>query len=616
MSTQHQPLVQIALPPGAAPVAGAQAGKPVLDLEALRAKLATKKGPYLWRSLEEVAGTPEFAEWAKHEFAVGEDDQAGSWSDPVSRRRLLALLGASMGLAGLTACTRQPEEKIVPYVTPPEQIVPGKPLFFATALVHQGYAAGVLVESHMGRPTKIEGNTEHPASLGGTDVYSQAAVLNLYDPDRSQAVMHNGRLSSWQNFLAALAQVRAKALEDKGDGLRILVENTTSPTVAALKQRLLAEMPELKWHQYDAAGRDNAHAGARLAFGRDYNVRYDLAQASVILALDSDLLSFGPGNARYARDFAKGRNPESGSMNRLYVAEPTPTSTGAIADHRLAMRAGEVDGLARAVAAGLGVAGVAATTTAPANWVAAVVSDLKAAGSAGLVIAGDSQPPAVHALAHAINRALGAVGRTVHYSDAVEVGTEDSMASLKGLAADMLAGRVSVLMMLNVNPVYTAPGDVDFAAALAKVATRIQLATHVDETAALCQWHIHEASTLEAWGDARAYDGTASIVQPLIAPLYEGRTVLEMLAALSGRADATPYQLVRETWAAWYAGTGAAAQQPFRLLPRRRRFCRRALPCRPRPQWRQVWKSTSGRTRRFTTAALAITPGCRNCPSR
>ena len=574
MSTQNNSLVHITLPPTAMPVAGARLGEAAeparkmldapqarrFDIDALRAKLATQKGPYLWRSLEQVAETPEFQDWVDHEFAVGEDDQASSWKDPINRRRLLQLLGASIGLAGLTACTRQPAEKIVPYVTPPEEITPGKPLFFATALMQQGYATGVLVESHMGRPTKIEGNPDHPASLGSTDVYSQAAVLTFYDPDRSQSVLHRGRGSSWANFLAELAQVRAKAQETKGAGLRILTENSTSPTFIALMKRTLAEFPEAKWHQYDSAGRDNVHAGARMAFGRDLNVRYDFTQADVILSLDSDFLSFGPGNVRYARDFSKRRNPEAGStMNRLYVAESCPTSTGAIADHRLAMRSSDIDGLARAVAAGLGVAGVSGTSTAPAAWVAAVVSDLKAAGAAGLVVAGDAQPPAVHAIAHAINLALGS--KSVIYADTVEASTADGMASLKNLVADMNSGSVAALIVLGVNPVYSAPADLGFVAALGKVETKIHHGSYDDETAEYCQWHIHDASSLEAWGDARAFDGTASIIQPLIAPLYDGRTAIEMLAALQGRPEMTPYQLVRETWTAWHAA--AKIEQPF-----------------------------------------------------
>jgi molybdopterin-containing oxidoreductase family iron-sulfur binding subunit len=562
MSTHNQPLVNITLPHGAPLVAGAQAAPQRLDLDALRAKLATQSGPYLWKSLEQVAETPDFQEWATHEFGVGEDDQSGSWVDPVSRRRLLSLLGASLGLAGLTACTRQPEEKIIPYVTPPEEIVPGKPLFFATSLIHGGYAKGVLVESHMGRPTKIEGNADHPSSLGSTDVYSQGAVLCLYDPDRSQTVTHNGRPSSWQSFTAAMRAEREKIAIDKGAGLRILTENTTSPTFAALMQKTLAEFPGAKWHQYDSAGRDSVHAGARLAFGRDVNTVYDLTKANVILSLDSDFLAFGPGSVRYARDFASRRSAEEGNtMNRLYVAESCPTSTGSIADHRLPLASGDIDGLARAIAGAVGVAGVAGTSKAPSAWVAAVAADLKANAGSCAVIAGDYQPAAVHAVAHAINLALGNAGKTVLYTDPIEASTMDGNASLKALVADMNAGKVSVLVTIGSNPVYTAPGDLNFVAALAKVPLKIHHGAYDDETAALCEWHIHEAYSLETWGDARSFETTAGIVQPLIAPLYEGRTSLEMMAALQGRPEMTPYQLVREYWTGWHAEQKIA--QPF-----------------------------------------------------
>ncbi|MGH9672845.1 MAG: TAT-variant-translocated molybdopterin oxidoreductase, partial [Bryobacteraceae bacterium] len=303
-----------------------------------------------WRSLEELAGTEDFRQWLENEFAPG----ASEWSDPVGRRELLKLLGATLGLAGLTGCTREPPEKIVPHVRAPEEHVPGHPLYYATALPFGGIAQPVLVESHMGRPTKVEGNPEHPASLGATDVFSQAAILGLYDPDRSQVVVRNGRISSWVSFAASMSAVRENYLARRGQGLRILTETVTSPSMVALLGEILKQFPLARWHRYDAVGLDNARAGARLAFGEPVHTVHRVDQADVIVSLDADFLYSAPGAVRAARDFARRRDP-GGRVNRLYVIEPAPTITGASADHRLALPASAIEGYARALAAAAGV---------------------------------------------------------------------------------------------------------------------------------------------------------------------------------------------------------------------------------------------------------------------
>jgi molybdopterin-containing oxidoreductase family iron-sulfur binding subunit len=557
MSTHNHSLVNIGGQPVPAAVP-AQPAAPALDLDALREKLAGQDGPRFWKSLEQVAETSEFQAWASHEFGAG----VSEWKDPVSRRRLMQLLGASLGLAGLTACTKQPEEKIVPYVKAPEDLIPGRPRFYATAIPHLGYANGVLVESHMGRPTKIEGNPDHPSSLGATDVLTQASSLNLYDPDRSQAVLSGGRISSWQNFVAAMAKVRQQALLEKGAGLRILSEQTTSPSLAAQIQKVLAEFPGAKWIQYEPAGRDNAVAGAKLAFGAPASAHYKLDQANVVLSLDSDFLYAGPGAVRYARDFAKRRQPGHGNqVNRLYVVESAPTITGSMADHRSAIRSADVEDFTYALAAELGVGVTAREAHVPAAWLKAAAADLKKNAGASVVIAGDQQPPAVHALAHAINQALGNAGKTVVYTDSVEVNTENGWDGLKQLAAEMSAGKVSALLILGGNPVYNAPADLDFAATLKKVPFRAHLGYYDDETSALCQWHVPDSHPLEAWSDARAHDGTISIIQPLIAPLYGSRVAQEVLSALQARSELTAYQLLREFWQAKHAADKIA--QPF-----------------------------------------------------
>ncbi|HEX6739307.1 MAG TPA: TAT-variant-translocated molybdopterin oxidoreductase, partial [Vicinamibacteria bacterium] len=499
-----------------------------------------------WKSLEELAETPQFREFVHREFP----EQASEFDDPEGRRQFLKVMGASLALAGLTGCTRQPEEKVVPYVRQPEQVVPGKPLFFATAVSDLGYAKGVLVESHLGRPTKIEGNPDHPASLGGTDVFGQAAVLDLYDPDRSQTLTYLGEIRPWGSFLAAMRSAVEAQRPFGGAGLRILTGNVTSPTLAKQLQDLLAELPAAKWHQWEPAGPDNARAGAALAFGEPVEVRYHFDKADVVLSLDADFVASGPGNLRAVREFTARRRlaPGQSSLNRLYVIESTPTVTGVQADHLLAVKPSEVEGLARAVAAavGLGVSGGAAEHQ---EWVGPLARDLQAHVGACLVLAGDSQPPAVHALAHALNERLGAVGQTVTYHAPVSARPTPSLPSLIDLAADMEGGKVALLVVLGSNPVYTAPADMAFAQKMEKVALRVHLGQHRDETGELCHWHVPEAHSLEAWSDARAFDGTATILQPLIAPLYGGRSAHEVLAAFTAQPERTGYDIVRAHWA-------------------------------------------------------------------
>ena len=462
----------------------------------------------------------------------------------------------------------RPTGTIVPYVRAPEEIVPGKPLFFATAMSLGGFATGLLVESHLGRPTKVEGNPDHPASLGATDAFAQASVLTLYDPDRSQTLTHLGDIRPWSAFLAVLRDALATQRAVQGVGLRILTETVTSPTLASQLQALLAEFPLAKWHQYEPLGRDNARAGARLAFGTYVNTIYNFDKAEVILALDADVLSCHPGSVRYAREFAAKRRvtASKSEMNRLYAVESTPSITGAIADHRLPLRASEIEGFARAVAVQLGKSGVGGLGSGvrspesgvkptptpllpiPAQWLAALVRDLQRHRGSSLVIAGDQQPPAVHALAHALNQALGNVGTTVVYTDPVEANPVDQTESLRELVQDMDAGRVILLVIIGGNPVYTAPADLQFGERLGKVGLRIHLSLYDDETSALCHWHVPEAHYLESWSDARAYDGTVSIVQPLIAPLYAGKSAHELLAALTDQSERSSYDIVREYW--------------------------------------------------------------------
>ncbi len=499
-------------------------------------ELPVYPAPRYWRSLQEREGKTPGEESSEELMA---------YASGLDRRELLKLGGVSLALAGLTACTRQPAEKIVPYVRQPEEIVPGKPLFFATAMSLSGYATGLLVESHMGRPTKVEGNPLHPASLGATDAFSQAGPYGLYDPDRSQTVTYLGEIRAWPAFLSAMRAAVEKAREGKGRGLRILSETVGSPTLGAQLAAILMELPEARWHQWEPANRDNAWAGTRASFGQPLDLVLDCSKADVILALDADFLACGPGHLRSVREFAaRRRSRDRGRMNRLYAVESTPGVTGAMADHRLPMRAADAERFAREVA-GV-VAGGPGSAASP--FARAVGEDLKVHRGRSLVLAGEGQPPAVHALVHAINDALGNAGQTVFYIVPVPVRPEPQAESLRALVADMESGRVETLVILGGNPAFTAPADLPFAKALQKVRVSAHLSAYQDETSALCRWHVPEAHWLESWSDGRAFDGTASIVQPLIAPLYGGKTAHEAVASLTNQPERTSYEIVRDYW--------------------------------------------------------------------
>jgi len=505
------------------------------------------KSPQYWRSLEEAAGTPEFLEFLHREFPSG----AAEWTDAFSRRDFLKLMGASLALAGLGACTRQPIEKIVPYVRQPEEIVPGKPLFFATAMQLGGYASGILVESHEGRPTKIEGNPDHPASLGATSIFGQAAILDLYDPDRSQAVTHEGEPGTWEAFLSQMNDALLQQRAGQGAGLRILTGTVTSPTLASQIQQLLGKFPRSKWHQFEPLGSDSLREGALVAFREDVETQYHFAKADIVLSLDSDFLFSHPASLRFTRGFTDRRRVTAGrgEMNRLYSVEASPSITGSMADHRLPMRASDVEAFARALAVKLGAISDEGGAPNPhSEWMAPLVSDLQEQRGKSIVITGEQQPPAVHALAHAINQALGNFGATVTFTPAVRANPVNQMDSLRELAADMNAGAVEILVILEGNPVFAAPFDLDLARCFSLVELRVHLGSHEDETSALCHWHIPAAHFLETWSDARAFDGTASINQPLIEPLYAGRSSHELLDALMQTPVRNPYDIVRDFW--------------------------------------------------------------------
>jgi molybdopterin-containing oxidoreductase family iron-sulfur binding subunit len=553
-----------------------EAAKPV-DLDDVRQQLGHVQGPQYWRTLEELAQTEGF----RALLAQKMPSALALLEEGIDRRKFLGLLGASLALAGVTGCSQAPVERINPYVRAPEEIVPGRPLYFATAMPVAGYASGgLLVESHMGRPTKVEGNPEHPASplpriaprrsqFGPSDTYAQASLLSLYDPDRSQSPQHLGDIAAWGAFRRALTE----ALRRKPEGelrLRILTGTVTSPSLAALIARILSRYSQARWCQWEPVGNWNALAGAHLAFNRHVETHYRFEDADRILALDCDFLGCRTGPLRYARDFGdrrrvwdQGPSPE---MNRLYVVETMPTGTGAKADHRVALRRAQVEAFVRAVASRLGVAvGQAAGDEAfglAAGWIAALARDFQQYRGRSIVLAGEGQPPVVHALAHAMNDRIGNFGHTVFHTEPVAVAAPESaqqgsaarydhVASLRQLVTEMNDGGVDILLILGGNPVYTAPADLGFAEAMHRMRDRgllVHLGPYFDETSARCHWHLNEAHYLESWGDVRGHDGTVSLIQPLIAPLYQGRTAQELLSVFTSMSGLTGLEILQLHW--------------------------------------------------------------------
>jgi molybdopterin-containing oxidoreductase family iron-sulfur binding subunit len=472
----------------------------------------------------------------------------------VERRRFLKLMAASMALAG-AGCSGPPQEKIVPYVNMPERLVPGLPLFYASSFVNGGYAQGVLVESNMGRPTKVEGNPQHPGSLGATDVFAQASILQLWDPERSQTVYRGKQLSTWQAFEQALQAPLAKWRSNGGNGLRILSGTVTSPTFAAQWRQVKREFPQAQWHRYDPLHEDRALEAAMLAFGRPLDTVLHLDQAAVVLSLDAELFAHGAAGMRQAQQFFRRRRADAADIGtcRLYAVSASPNLTAAVADEQLTLTPREIDALAWRLAARLGMPVPAGkvrelSDTLTGKWESALAAALGKQRGRALIVAGGSTGAQTRSLVHAMNAHLGAQGMTVDYIDTVEVDAVHHGDSIKTLADDMRAGRVDGLFIIGGNPAYDAPVDLDFGAALQKLPFSARLGLYRDETARLATWHLPQAHNYEQWSDARAFDGTAGIVQPLIAPLYGGRSMHEVLALLLSDGERNAHRLVQDTW--------------------------------------------------------------------
>jgi Fe-S-cluster-containing dehydrogenase component/anaerobic selenocysteine-containing dehydrogenase len=543
-------------------------------------------GKVFWTSLEAKADPAAHQKRAAAEFIDGVSGSdlltgaANADSMRVDRRSFIGIAGAAGALLGLEGCIRRPEDKILPFTRQPEYVLPGIALHYATTARSGGDVLGLLVTTHEGRPTKVEGNPNHPTSLGATDGYAQASILDLYDPDRSRSpAQRKGdnafTEATYADFDTALAGIATAAQANGGAKLRVLLQPSQSPTQLRVEKALLAKFPAAKIYSYEPLSAGNRRVGVKTAFGVPADVTFGYRRARTILALDADFLGAEPGSVRASREFADGRRLSSprDSMNRLYVVEPGFTSTGAAADHRLRLPAREVGPYLKALAAELGAAGVLADTDgasfgalrsgvgsakAPAGvsdkWIKSVAKELVAARGQSLIVVGTRQPAAVHALAFALNHALGNVGKTVTLVPALDEAVEGPLDGITKLAGEIQAGGVDTLLILGGNPALDAPANLKFAELLSKVATTVHLSEHRNETSHLTGWHLPKAHDLESWGDLRSADGTISVQQPMIAPLHGGRTDSEVLAHLAGIQFWRAHALVRSTARETFAG--------------------------------------------------------------
>jgi MoCo/4Fe-4S cofactor protein with predicted Tat translocation signal len=524
-------------------------------------------GPRYWRSLDELAETPGFQEQMAREFPDGADNLGG-----VDRRRFFKLMAASFALGGvgLASGCRRPEKLILPYGKSVEHIIPGLPLYYASSVPVRRNAVPVLAETHQGRPTKLEGNPSYAPFGGATNAFVQAAVLDLYDPDRATTHTLKGSAATAAQIQDLLAAIGTEARSSRGAGLAFLAESSGSPTRARLVAQLKSELPEAVWAEYDAVLEEAPLAAARAAFGREVKPIYRFAEAKRIVALDADFFSTEAGSIGYTRDFAKGRRAhgKDADINRLYSVESTFTLTGSMADHRLRLASSHLLGFAAAlhgaVTGSTDLAELSAGLSFPEQqkWLAACAADLLAHKGSSLIVAGSHLPAEVHAIVHALNVALGAVGRTV---DFVALPTSPA-STLADLVKALNAGAVKTLVVLGGNPVYNAPVDLDFASALARAGQVVRLGYHVDETSTAARQGAHIAAThfLESWGDARTYDGTIVPVQPMIQPLFGGYTEIEILARILGETQPDSYSLVYRTHSSPAASSAGEAEKSFR----------------------------------------------------
>jgi MoCo/4Fe-4S cofactor protein with predicted Tat translocation signal len=508
--------------------------------------MSNKQQQTYWRSLNELANNEEYRKFVDREFP----ENATELKDGFSRRNFLTIMGASIALAGFAAC-RKPVQKIVPQSAMPEYMVEGRPVYYATSIPFAGYTTGLVVETNSGRPTKIEGNEDHPSSLGATNIYQQAAILDLYDPDRSRGVKLKGESSDFESFISASAEsINASSR------VVFISEASSSLTLNRLKRQALSQYPNAKWITYEPFGEENQLLGSQIAFGRKLRVAPLLDKARVVISLDSDFMGIGLDNVRSIKSFTVGRklNDSSDDLNRLYVAETNYSLTGSNADHRLRLKAADIKPFIYALAANLAasLSGLSAfngysNEFSQHEWISVLTEEIRSNTGSSLVMVGADHDAETHAVAAAINLAAGNTGQTVVYLDLPFADQSDQNVAFRSAVTDMNNGSVDAVVLLGTNPVYTSPADINFADAMAKVPFSVHLANHFDETSALATWHINRAHFLEYWGDGYDYHGVPSIVQPMIQPLFNGKSEIEVLGAIVKGSAVDAYAEVKET---------------------------------------------------------------------
>ena len=502
-------------------------------------------GKTYWQSLQELSDNPDIQGLGQ---SKDEDEKNG-----FSRRKFLGMMGASIALAGLAGC-RRPIEKIIPYVIAPEEIVPGIPNFYATSMQRGLDAIGFVVENHEGRPTKIEGNKKHSSSLGKTDSFAQAEILNLYDPDRSKNVIRNGTLVPLQDFLTTWSKLYDKYINTGGIGLAVISEISVAPTFTRLKKEFHKTFPKAKWIVYNPISDENIVRGIEIATGKTALSVYDFEKAKVIVSLDSDFLLLESGSVKNSIGFANGRRVKSehDKMNRLYVAESAMSVTGGMADHRIKVKNSDIGNFATEIAIemnkqGMNVPGTSSLTSKfkfDKNFIKELVTDLIKNRGKSLVVAGRTQSTQVHVLVNAINSSLDNLGKTVSFYN-----IEKSLLPNSNDLVDLTkSDNTSTLIMIGTNPIYSATKNLQIKELLKNIQNTIQLSSHFDETSEHVEWHINQAHFLEEWNDTQSSDGTIGITQPQILPLFNGISNIELLGIiLSGKLE-KGYDLVQNTW--------------------------------------------------------------------
>ncbi|MFC1475081.1 TAT-variant-translocated molybdopterin oxidoreductase [Candidatus Zixiibacteriota bacterium] len=501
-----------------------------------------------WRSLDQINNPEAYNKYLKQEFPEGASQMNNNWS----RRNFMALMGASMALAGLAGC-RRPKEKIIPYVKPPEEVIPGVAQQYATTMTIGTSSYGILVESHEGRPTKIEGNPLHPSTLGASNAMIQASILGLYDPDRSQKITHKGIEKSWEDFAESWKIEFEKYSANKGEGLAVLSEAYSSPTIHRLRNKFEKQFPKAHWVTYEPISDENIIEGIELATGEKLQPVYDYSKADIILSIDCDFTLTEPENITATLGFTSGRNieTENDKMNRLYVVESAFSNTGAVADHKLTLKPNEIEQFILSLSKQLGLKAsedlnIDASQEA-AKWIEILTKDLLANKSKSLVVAGKHLSPVYQALILAINKELGNIGNTIKYHKPKDR-SYPSVNDLMALSDFIDSDKISSLVIIGCNPIYNAPIDITFERILKKTENSIHLSLYNDETSKLCSWHLPMSHYLEHWSDARSVDGTASVVQPLIEPLYNGKSSVEILNLLTANTDNKGYDIIKDTW--------------------------------------------------------------------